>query len=92
MSNKRTAKAIGVDAKTAQPTSQSAPMPAVAALIKSGYTSTSAQMRELSRLGFTKGAIAKHLGKRYQHVYNVLSKPVKAAAPASATENVPATE
>ena len=34
-------------------------------------------IRELHAAGFTTGEIAKKLNKRYQHVRNVLSEPVK---------------
>jgi hypothetical protein len=46
-------------------------------LVAAGFTTVSAQIRELNRQGMAKGAIAKQLGKIYQHVYNVLSKPLK---------------
>ena len=39
--------------------------------------STSAKIRELNRLGYQRGTIAKALGKRYQHVRNVLVTPTK---------------
>lgn len=38
---------------------------------------TSARIRYLDSLGWSRGAIAKELGKRYQHVRNVLITPVK---------------
>jgi len=37
----------------------------------------SAQIRYLAANGFERGKIAKLLGKRYQHVRNVLEMPVK---------------
>lgn len=92
MSNKSTVKAKGVNAKTAPNATlaaeqlastggvSTAVMPTVGDLEKGGFVSVSAKIRELSRLGFTKGAIAKHLDKRYQHVYNVLKKPLASAA------------
>jgi hypothetical protein len=43
-------------------------------------TTTSARIRFLSSIGWTKGQIAKHLGKRYQHVRNVLNTPLKKSA------------
>ncbi len=91
MSNKSTVKAKGVNAKTAPNAAlaaeqrastggvSTAVMPAVKQLEEGGFVSVSAKIRELSRLGFTKGAIAKHLDKRYQHVYNVLKKPLAVA-------------
>jgi hypothetical protein len=39
---------------------------------------TSQRIRFLASAGWSKGQIAKHLGKRYQHVRNVLVTPVKA--------------
>jgi len=38
---------------------------------------TSAKIRYLDSLEWTRGDIARHLGKRYQHVRNVLITPVK---------------
>ena len=38
---------------------------------------TSQKIRKLNELGMSKYAIAKKLGKRYQHVYNVLATPLK---------------
>ena len=40
---------------------------------------TSQKIRALHAEGFDRGAIAKHLGKRYQHVRNVLITPIKKA-------------
>jgi hypothetical protein len=37
----------------------------------------SGKIRYLASLGWKRGAIAKHLNKRYQHVRNVLTAPVK---------------
>lgn len=53
-------------------------------------SSTSAKIRYLWAEGYTRSAIANFLGKRYQHVRNVLITPLKrgpndqAAAPAEA--------
>lgn len=38
---------------------------------------TSQKIRVLHSAGFDRGTIAKHLGKRYQHVRNVLITPIK---------------
>lgn len=40
---------------------------------------TSARMRHLENQGMSRGDIARVLGKRYQHVKNVLDKPLKKA-------------
>ncbi len=40
-------------------------------------TSVSGKIRFLSSQGMTRGEIAKKLGKRYQHVRNVLTQPLK---------------
>jgi hypothetical protein len=42
-------------------------------------TSKSAKMRAMAADGFSRGAIAKALGVRYQHVRNVLIVPLKRA-------------
>lgn len=42
-----------------------------------GYTSTSQKIRYLDSLGWSRSNIAKQLGKRYQHVRNVLITPIK---------------
>ena len=42
-------------------------------------TSVSAQIRYLDNKGMPRGDIARALGKRYQHVKNVLDKPVKSS-------------
>jgi hypothetical protein len=45
---------------------------------------TSQRIRFLAGAGWTRGSIAKKLGKKYQHVRNVLIQPVKkASAPTS---------
>ncbi len=41
-----------------------------------GLTSTSGKIRYLNSLGWSRGAIAKKLDKKYQHVRNVLVTPV----------------
>jgi hypothetical protein len=41
------------------------------------YGDTSKAIRGLAASGYTKGAIAKHLDIRYQHVNNVLNTPLK---------------
>lgn len=43
------------------------------------FETTSAKIRFLNSLDWTRGAIAKHLGIRYQHVRNVLITPVTKA-------------
>jgi len=43
----------------------------------SAYTTTSAKIRALHASGMSRGDIAKLLGKRYQHVRNVLITPIK---------------
>lgn len=40
----------------------------------------SSKIRFLDGLGWTRSAIAKQLGKRYQHVRNVLITPIKGTA------------
>jgi hypothetical protein len=45
----------------------------------SACSTTSAKIRVLNAAGFSTGAIAKFLDKRYQHVRNVLITPVKTA-------------
>lgn len=56
--------------------------PTQAELIENGFTTTSARIRELARLGAKNGEIAKILTNekgniRYQHVRNVLAAPLK---------------
>lgn len=41
-----------------------------------GLDTVSAKIRYLDSLGWKRGQIAKHLGKRYQHVRNVLITPL----------------
>ena len=38
---------------------------------------TSSRIRFLNQIGYSRSEIAKHLGKRYQHVRNVLITPIK---------------
>jgi hypothetical protein len=40
-------------------------------------STTSGKIRYLDSIGWTRGAIAKKLDKRYQHVRNVLITPIK---------------
>lgn len=47
----------------------------IAATLESLDT-TSARIRYLDSIGWKRGQIAKHLGKRYQHVRNVLITPL----------------
>jgi len=50
----------------------------------SDIPTVSGKIRSLDKQGFTKAQIAGMLGKRYQHVYNVLTQDaVKAAAQTS---------
>lgn len=42
-----------------------------------GWKNTSQTIRGLSGLGYSRSAIAKFTGKRYQHVRNVLITPLK---------------
>jgi len=56
------------------------------------YATKSAVIRELASRNHTKGEIAKALGIRYQHVYNVLKQELKGGSknqPPKATETVP---
>jgi hypothetical protein len=69
--------------------------PTTEELIASGFTTKSARIRELHRLGMKTGAIAKQeTGGLYQHAYNVINKPLKrpaaASAPAEANQEAPA--
>jgi len=43
-----------------------------------GFKTTAAKIRHLSAQGMARGAIAKHLGIRYQWVRNVLITPIGA--------------
>jgi hypothetical protein len=51
--------------------------PKVAAAYVSQFGSISGAIRGLTAMGKTRGEVAKILGKRYQHVRNVLITPVK---------------
>ena len=42
--------------------------------VTAGLSTKSAKIRELDREGYSRSEIAKHLGLRYQHVYNVLKR------------------
>jgi len=46
-------------------------------IINNNSMNTSQKIRALDKLGLTRGAIAKLLNKRYQHVRNVLITPIK---------------
>lgn len=66
--------------------------PSIEAMKQKGLATKSAQIRHLFATGeMTKGEIAKHMGVIYQHVYNVLSKPLKTSE-AAPTTPVPATQ
>lgn len=43
-----------------------------------GFKTTASKIRHLSAQGMARGAIAKHLGIRYQWVRNVLITPINA--------------
>jgi hypothetical protein len=66
--------------------------PSTAELVAAGFTTKSARIRELHRLGMKTGAIAKQeTNGLYQHAYNVIKRPVKrpaaeVAAPAAETD------
>lgn len=45
--------------------------------VLSALGTKSAKIRHLSSIGWKRGAIAKYLGIRYQHVRNVLITPLK---------------
>lgn len=49
-------------------------------------------MRGLAAEGYSTGAIAKMLGKRYQHVRNVLTQPLKKAEASTPATNEGDTE
>jgi len=46
-------------------------------IINNNSMNTSQKIKTLDKLGLTRGAIAKLLNKRYQHVRNVLITPIK---------------
>jgi hypothetical protein len=56
-----------------------------AAELTKKYGGTSNAIRAMTAEGFTTGQIARALGKLYQHVRNVKSKPLKRQAPNNAT-------
>jgi len=45
--------------------------------VTTDHTTTSARIRALNGMGYNRSQIAKGLGKRYQHVRNVLITPLK---------------
>lgn len=47
--------------------------------VLASHSTTSARIRALDAMGYKRGAIASALGKRYQHVRNVLTQPLKKA-------------
>jgi hypothetical protein len=51
--------------------------------LQKDHKSISGVMRYLSSQGLETGTIAKYLGKRYQHVNNVLKQPLAKKAPAA---------
>ena len=53
-------------------------------LVAGGFTTKSAQIRELHRQGMKTGDIARQLGVIYQHARNVINKPLKKVAAATA--------
>jgi hypothetical protein len=64
--------------------------PTSAELIASGFTTKSARIRELHRLGMTTGDIARQeTNGLYQHAYNVIHKPLKRPATPAASEAAP---
>jgi AbrB family looped-hinge helix DNA binding protein len=50
-----------------------------------GLPSVSAKIRALNAAGYARAEIARHLGKRYQHVRNVLEQETKKAPPSVAS-------
>jgi hypothetical protein len=70
-----------------KPAEAAAPsFPSSEALIADGFTTKSARIRELHRLGMATGDIARQeTNGLYQHAYNVIKKPLKGrATPAAA--------
>jgi len=58
--------------------------PTTDSLVASGFNTKSARIRELARLGMSKGDIARQeTNGLYQHVYNVLKRPLKKPAVAA---------
>lgn len=61
--------------------------PTTEQLIKDGFTTKSARIRELHRLGMATGDIARQeTGGLYQHAYNVIKKPLKRKTEEASTE------
>jgi len=58
----------------------SAPVSSDVARLLEGKTTVAAKIRALAAAGYPRAEIARMLGKRYQHVRNVLEEPGKAAA------------
>lgn len=63
--------------KTVRTLQKAAPANFSAAAFTSKCGSTSSAIRELTRLGYSRGDVAQLLNKRYQHVRNVLITPIK---------------
>jgi hypothetical protein len=63
----------------------------LAAELTTKHGSTSGAIRALAAEGKSRGEIAKLLGKRYQHVRNVLITPVKNPKSVAAPQAAPAT-
>lgn len=62
--------------------------PTTEQLIKDGFTTKSARIRELHRLGMATGDIARQeTGGLYQHAYNVIKKPLKRKTEETETES-----
>ena len=57
--------------------------------ITHGLPTKSAKIRALHAHGVPRADIARHLGIRYQHVYNVLQQPLAATHPAAAPPVAP---
>jgi hypothetical protein len=75
-------------AKVETPVVAEAPkFPTSAQLIEQGFTTKSARIRELNRLGMATGDIARQeTNGLYQHAYNVIKKPLKRVAEPAAAE------
>lgn len=74
-----------VTAETAFPSNET--------LDKQGFGTKSAKIRELARLGMAKGDIARQVtGGLYQHVYNVLKRPLKRPEAPAASNETPEAE
>lgn len=61
-------------------TSTSNERPPIGKVIIPDLKTTSARIRWLAAQGYSKSEIATRLQKRYQHVFNVLNKPLKVGA------------